>query len=243
MSVLPEEFTERLARVMKLLRTQRTLPSQLESAVALAKRSVPSCDAAGVGLVIVGEPVTASATDRVVVEVDLVQYDTGEGPCLDAMAHSNVVRVDVIEKEIRYSRFAPGAADTGINSVMSFPLLALGRTVGAFNLYSYSRDAFQEDSERLMQPIVGYAAEVLATSPLYAYSLDMVDGLVESLENQGIIAQALGVLMVRHDLTSAEAFDLLRDRALVRGSSLREAAEFVLAERLSADRGKQGPER
>ena len=32
-----------------------------------------------------------------------------------------------------------------------------------------------------------YAAEVIGTSPLYAYSLEMVDGLVESLETQGLI--------------------------------------------------------
>ena len=51
MSAVPEEFTERLSRVLKLVRTQRTLPTQLETVVALAKRMVPSCDAAGVTLV------------------------------------------------------------------------------------------------------------------------------------------------------------------------------------------------
>ena len=48
MSAVPEEFTERLSRVVKLVRTQRTLPTRLEAVVAMAKRMVPGCDAAGV---------------------------------------------------------------------------------------------------------------------------------------------------------------------------------------------------
>ncbi len=238
MSVLPEEFTERLGRVIKLLRTQRTLPTQLEAAVELAKRTVPACDAAGISLFITGEPTTAAATDRVVLEVDLVQYEAGEGPCLEAIAESNIVRVDLIGQEMRYSRFAPGAMDTGINSVVSFPLKAGGRTVGAFNLYSYSANAFDDDTQRLMEPIVGYAADVLATSPLYAYSLDVVDGLVESMEERAVITNATGALMARHDLTHNEAFDALRDRALVQGSSLREAATSVLDADASAPSGQ-----
>ena len=62
-------------------------------------------------------------------------------------------------------------------SVVSFPLVAGGRTVGALNLYSYLPDAFDADTERVMAPIVNYAADVLSTSPLYAYSLNLVEGL------------------------------------------------------------------
>lgn len=228
MSALPEEFNERLARVLKLVRTERTLPAQLEAAAAMAKRTVSTCDAAGITLVIVGEPVTSAATDRVVLEVDLVQYDTEQGPCLEAMAESRMVRVDLVESDIRYSRFAPGALDVGINSIVSFPLLAGDRSVGAFNLYSHQGDAFDDDTERAMAPILGYTGDMLSTSPLYAYSLDLVDGLVESLEDRAAIGQATGVLIARNHWSTEEAFDAVRDRALVQGVSLREAADAVL---------------
>ncbi len=228
MSAGPEEFTERLSRVLQLVRTQRTLPTQLEAVVALAKRTVPNCDAAGVTLIVTGEPLTAAATDTVVLEVDVVQYSTGQGPCLDAIAASNVVRVDLIDGDLRYERFAPGAVDTAINSVVSFALVAAGRTVGALNLYSYLPDAFDDDTERVMAPIVSYAADVLSTSPLYAYSLDTVEGLMESLEERAVIAQATGALMARNGWTPAQSFDFLRDRALVRGEPLRDAASAIL---------------
>lgn len=237
MTVLPEEFTERLARVMKLVRTQRTLPTQLEAAVALAKRTVPMCDAAGISLVIVGEPMTAAATDRVALEIDLVQYETGEGPCMEAMVEDHIVRVDLIGQEIRYSRFVPGALDTGINSVASFPLRSGARPVGAFNLYSYQANGFDETTERVMEHIVGYASDVLARSPLYAYSLDVVDGLLESLADQAVVAQATGLLMARNGWTTEEAFRLIRERALVHGASLRETAGSVLDEEATGGAG------
>lgn len=228
MSALPEEFAERMARVVNLVRTQRTLPAQLEAVVALAKRTLATCDAAGVTLVIVGEPTTPAATDRVVFEVDLVQYGTGQGPCLDSIADSNVVRVDLIGTEVRYSRLAPGALDVGINSIVSFPLVAGGRTLGALNLYSRRPQAFDDDTAQVVAPLVGYAADVLATSPLYAYSLEMIEGLVETVGHQAIIGQATGMLMADGDLSRVEAFDLLRDRALAEGRSLPEAARRVL---------------
>lgn len=225
---LPEEFAERLARIVKLVRTERTLPTQLETVVAVAKRMVPTCDGAGITLFVVGETITAAATDTVVLEVDLVQYETGEGPCLDALAESHVVRVDLVERELGYQRFAPGALDSDVNSVVSFPLVAAGRTVGALNLYSRQAHAFDDETERAVVPLVGYAAEVLSTSPLYAASLDAVAGLMETLAERALIDRATGVLMARNSWTSTEAFDALRDRAFVHGESLRDVARTIL---------------
>ncbi len=56
MEDLPADILEKLARVTKLLKTQRTLPAKLEAVVALVKRTIPICDAAGVCLFISGEP-------------------------------------------------------------------------------------------------------------------------------------------------------------------------------------------
>ena len=74
MQDLPPETVERLSRVTKLLKTQRTLPAQLEAVVGIVKRSVPSCDAAGIVLLVDGEPTSVAVTDRLTIEIDLVQY-------------------------------------------------------------------------------------------------------------------------------------------------------------------------
>jgi GAF domain-containing protein len=230
MQDLPEESVVRLARVTKLLRTQRTLPAKLETVVALAKRTIANCDAAGVMLLIDGRPTTGAVSDRLAVEIDLVQYETGQGPCLAAIADSHVVRIDILERDSRFTRFAPGALDRDIDSILSMPLAVRGTVVGALNLYSHLPNAFDRESEQVAQPLADQAAEVIATSPLYAYSLEMVDGLVESLESQGVIAQATGILMVSEPSSAEEALDRLRALALASGRSMRAVADSVIAE-------------
>jgi GAF domain-containing protein len=231
MDELPQESIEKLARVTKLLKTQRTLPAKLETVVAIVKRTVPHCDAAGISLVIDGEPTSAAVSDRLAVEIDLVQYETGEGPCLAAITDSAVVRIDLLERDSRFVRFAPGALDREIHSVLSTPLSAHGRTVGALNMYSRTADAFDSGSEEAVRPMAEYAAEAISTSPLYAYSLEMVDGLVETIETQAIIAQATGVIMAGERTTGEQALDRLRNLALHGGESMRTVAEWVLDER------------
>jgi hypothetical protein len=68
-------------------------------------------------------------------------------------------------------------------------------------------------------------------SPLYAYTLDMVDGLVETLEDQAVIAQATGVILAGEQLTTDEAFDRLRQLAMVSRESMRTVADWLLEER------------
>ncbi len=118
-----------------------------------------------------------------------------------------------------------------INSVLSIPLSAGDRVVGALNLYSRLPNAFDTNAERAAQPLADYAGEIIATSALYAYALDMVDGLVESLENQAIIAQAIGILMTTEQQSSEEALERLRTLALTSGHSMRTVAGWVIEER------------
>ena len=231
MAHLPPETVEKLARVTKLLKTQRTLPAKLEAVVALVKRTIPACDAAGVCLLIDGEPTSVAVSDRLAVEIDLVQYRTAEGPCLAALDAGQVIRIDVLEADTRFTHFAPGALDLDLSSVLSMPLTANGRTVGALNLYSQQPDAFDDRSEEAAQPMVDYAAEVISTSAIYAYSLDMVDGLAETIESQALIDQATGVLMATEERSSAQALDRLRELALSSGESMRTVAKWVLEER------------
>jgi GAF domain-containing protein len=231
MHELPPETVEKLSRVTRLLKTQRTLPAQLGAVVDIVKRTVPSCDAAGIVLLVDGEPTSIAVTDRLTLEIDLVQYQTGEGPCLAAMNDGDVVRIDILERDSQFTRFAPGALDSGLQSILSTPLTANGRSVGALNMYSTTSNAFDDRTSEAVRPMVEYAGQAIGASPLYAYSLDMVDGLVEDLESRAIIEQATGVLMASQEKTSANALDQLRDLAMRSGESMRTVAGWVIDER------------
>jgi len=231
MQDLPQTTVQKLSRVTKLLKTQRTLPAKLEAVVGIVKRMVPTCDAAGIVLLIDGEPTSVAVTDRFTVEIDLVQYQTGEGPCLAALNEGDVIRIDFLEKDSRFTRFAPGALDRGLQSVLSTPLVTHGCSVGALNMYSVSTNAFDSTTEEAVAPMAAYAADAIGTSPLYAYSLDMVDGLGEDLETRALIEQATGVLVATEQETTEAALDRIRELAEGSGESMRTVAQWVIDER------------
>ena len=159
---------------------------------------------------------------------DLVQYRTGEGPCLAAISEVNVVRIDVLEGDSRFIRFAPGALDHEIESVLSIPLISVERVVGALNMYSHLPEAFDANTEEEVQPMADVAAEAIGTSPLYAFALDMVEGLMETLESKALINQAVGVIIAGEGRPAEEALERVRHLAFASGQPMRAVAQFAL---------------
>jgi len=237
-----QRFVERIGRLSRTLVADQTFAGKLEAVAALAQRLLPGCDGAGITLRIRDEPYSVGVTNPLALEVDLVQYDTGEGPCLAAIEGSHVVRVDILEAGERFEHFAPGALDRGVHSVLSIPINADDRTVGALNLYASSEAAFDPDAEELVMPLAAYAGEVIATSDLYAYSLELFDDVLEELATTSMIDSAIGVVMSLTETGSEAARRILEDAAEARGSSLRNAAERVLREQLQTHGESEPPE-
>src|SRR5205814_6743152 len=131
-------------------------------------------------------------------EVDLVQYDTGEGPCLEAIRKSDLVRLDVVDSATAYPHFAPGALDAGIETVLSVPAVWHGNVVGALNLYSKTSGAYRDENAlTLGHTLATYAAESIVTSPLYATSLDLVEDVIETMGTAEVVGQAIDILRGR----------------------------------------------
>ena len=85
----------------------------LSSIVELAVATVEGCDLAGVFLV-EGDVVTTPVhTDPLVAEIDALQRSTGEGPCLDAVAHRLIFYADDLDRDLRWLHFAPLARPGG----------------------------------------------------------------------------------------------------------------------------------
>lgn len=108
----------------------------LDTILDLAHRTVPGCDAGSVTLIIEGRPQTEAVNDRVVVAVDLAQYEMDEGPCLRAAAEDRSIRVDLIPTDDRFPRLAERVAHTEVQSSLSLPVFVGGIAVGSLNLSS-----------------------------------------------------------------------------------------------------------
>src|SRR6478672_2546420 len=71
-------------------------------------------------------------------ELELLQLQSSEGPCLDCFNSGEpVVNADLRQARDRWPTFAPAALAAGFQSVHAFPLRLRRETIGALNLFGH----------------------------------------------------------------------------------------------------------
>jgi signal transduction histidine kinase len=88
--------------------------------------------------------VTAGASGELPREVDALQYQLGEGPCVHASSTGEMVLVGDVIDETRWPQFASRMAQQGqVRSMLALPLRVEGEVAGSLNLYSAEARAFR----------------------------------------------------------------------------------------------------
>jgi GAF domain-containing protein len=185
-----------------------TLGETLTRVADLAVQSVGPADIAGITMLVEGRVRTAVFTDAESPEMDSAQYETGEGPCLDAFRHQRVYRIDSTADDRTWPAFSARAASHGIMSTLSLPLIARQEGVGALNLYARS-GPFSAADEELGAVFATQAAIVLANSQAYWDARHLSEQLGQAMQFRAVIEQAKGVLMATGGRNADEAFQLL----------------------------------
>jgi GAF domain-containing protein len=205
----PEKaIRESVAVLSEFFVGEGTLGDTLTRVAGLACLSIGPADMAGITMLVEGRVRTAVFTDPESPELDSAQYDTGEGPCLDAFRHQRVYRIDSTEKDRNWPAFSALAARHGIVSTLSLPLIARHEGVGALNLYARS-DPFSTADEELGAIFATQAAIVLANAQAYWDARHLSEQLGQAMQFRAVIEQAKGVLMATGGRNADEAFQLL----------------------------------
>jgi GAF domain-containing protein len=200
---------------------EETLTKLVEVAVSI----IPGCHYAGVTVVRRGRVETPAATGDVPAAVDAIQYETGEGPCLSAIREHAVFRTGDLARDDRWPAFAgPAVARTGVRSMLAFRLFTEEDTLGALNLYSRQRDAFDDEAVPVGTILAAHAALAFAR----AREREQISGLQHALTSNRAIGMAIGILMATHRITEAEAFDRLRVASQRSNIRLRDIADEVV---------------
>ena len=177
---------------------ERTLHSITNAAV----RTVPGAEFASISLV-TGRRVTPSgATSQLAGEIDALQTQYDQGPCLDSLRERDTVHVDDFATERRWPRFSTEASRRGAGSLLSFQLFTDGANFGALNLYARVPRAFDAESESIGKIFASHAAIALSAAR-------QEENLRRALDGRDLIGQAKGILMERYRLTAPQAFELL----------------------------------
>lgn len=126
--------------------------------------TVVGSDGVSVSLERHGRLTTVASTNDTVRAMDSHQYETGQGPCLAAAASGHRFHIPVLESELRWPDFVNRALDEGIASILSTPLFATDRPVGALNIYTNVDEAFGAPQHEVAGHLAAKASALLDAS-------------------------------------------------------------------------------
>ena len=181
----------------------------LDALVRVAMEAVPGARWVSVSMLRDDHFTTAASTAHEAVRADVLQYDIGAGPCVDAVLKEALFVSGQVRTDSRWSQWGQQAhAEVGVNSVLSqrLQLQDQAGVVAGLNIYSDEADAFDRAA-------VGIAL-ILATHGALALSEQLASrqagNLSQALQSNREIGVAMGILMNQHRFTRQEAFDVLR---------------------------------
>lgn len=215
----------RFAHLTQRLLADDDAQATLQRVVDLAVKTIDSCDYAGVSIRHGrSELDTPAWTDEIAIRSDQLQYELGEGPCVDAVWVDDLYVIDDLRSETRWPRWAPAAVDLGLRSVLSIRLSTEATVVGGLNLYARDVAAYVED-DVLTAHVYGLHASAAIRQTQQS------DGLRVALRTRHLIGMAQGVLIARLGLDEEQAFQYLRRISQDHNVKLRDVATTVVAHR------------
>ena len=220
------DLADRLAHAARTLQEEGDAQRTLEEAVRVAVEMIEGCDEIGVSMVRRNRRVeTPVATGASALRGDELQYELGEGPCLDAIWQHSLVHSRDLTSEPRWPRWAPAATEeTGMRSLMSFQLFTTGQTLGAMNLYSRTAQAYTPEDEHVGTALAAHVAVALAQAT-------QIEQLNEAVTRRTMIGQAQGILMERFGIEADRAFQVMVRVSQQRNVKLHDIASELVTSR------------
>jgi transcriptional regulator with GAF, ATPase, and Fis domain len=201
------EYAELLRQTMVALTEKASSPTEIDAVLqkvtAAAVELIAGVHCADV-LLISGSDLFRSmaATSPLAIDLDGMQRQFREGPCLDAAVDHSVILCNDLGKELRWPSFAKAAIAAGVHSMLSFQLFTHNGRMGALNLFGLTPDSFTLEAEAL--------GAMLATHIANAFIADDKELQFRSaLNSRDVIGQAKGMIMERFCVDAVQAFELL----------------------------------
>ncbi|MGH8994044.1 MAG: ANTAR domain-containing protein [Acidimicrobiia bacterium] len=225
----PEALEGAIRSLSRLLLSEEPLETTLGRVAGLACRTIPGCEMASLTMMRGDRPSTAVQTDPEVEPLDTAQYQGQGGPCLEAYATRQIIRLDVARDHgVRWPEFTEAARDAGFVSVLAVPLTVGPSAVGALNLFSKTTRGFTDADEETAGLFSEQAAVACVNAEVYWRTYGVTENLREALESRDVIGQAKGILMARRGCSPDDAFEALRKVSMRRNVKLRVVADEVV---------------
>lgn len=218
-----DDLWGRFADLARDMSESAGLSQTLQVAVDGAQALVVSAEAAGISMVHSKRRIdTPAATDDACRRGDELQYELGEGPCLQSIHQQETVRSDDLLTEDRWPVWSRRVVDElGFRSMLCLQLFITHDTLGALNLYSKKPGAFDTDDEATALALAAQVAVALSAAKEF-------ESLESAVASRTVIGQAQGMLMQRYKLTPHQAFAVLARESQAASRQLRQICEDIV---------------
>ena len=217
-----------MTRLQDLLLGTEVLQEFLRDLTGLAAEAVGDDISCGVTVLLDGHYSTPASSDERANRLDEIQYTADLGPCLHALRTVTEVLISDVATETRWPAYARHAAELGLRSSMSLPLLVDDRATGALNLYRFGNPGFSDEEQRTARRFAAEVTRAMLLAVRQARQLRLNDDLQTAMGTRRVIDQAIGVVMAQNRCTSDEAFGLLRLASQHRNVKLRQVATDIV---------------
>ena len=172
--------------------------------------------------------VTMGASDRLAQHVDDLERRAGDGPCIDAI-EEETPRIDTnLTTPSHWPKLASVlVAETPVRGAMGFRLLVDKHKGAALNLFSDTPNLFDAESAGRAAVLASFASVAINAIAKGEDAASLRRGLLSNRE----IGKAVGMLMLLHEMSENEAFDLLRRQSQALNIKLAEVARAVIENR------------
>ena len=191
--------------VAEAVRTAVTTPSPTEALDTVIDMAIECGPCDGASITMLGPhrvPETLAHSDDRILRADELQYQLGEGPCVDAVWANGIFVVPDVSNAGRWPRWTASIADASISALLSVHLFT-DNSLGSLNLYSMRPRDFDDGDIEDARVIAAHASVVLAYTRTQ-------ENLWRAIDTRLLIGQAQGMLMQKFGLTPAKSFAVLR---------------------------------
>jgi GAF domain-containing protein len=225
-----DELSGAIGRILGLLLTEEKVDQAVQSLSQAIKESVPGTLGAGVSILDSQARRTSTGfTDSIVEQADFLQYELGQGPCLTAWASEESVLIEDLSTDPRWPQWRAAVSSLPIRSVVSAPLIANGRSIGAIKIYAPEPSVFDAGTAALMELFASPAATLLSHIQSSETPKRISEGLQAALHSRDLVNRACGILMERHKITHERALQQLIANARDQSRTLQEVGAELVA--------------
>jgi transcriptional regulator with GAF, ATPase, and Fis domain len=172
--------------------------------------------------------VTVGASDRLAQHIDDLERRAGDGPCIDAIEEETPQIDPDLTTPSHWPKFASVlVAETPVRGAMGFRLRVDKRKGAALNLFSDTPNLFDAESAGRAAVLASFASVAINAIAKGEDAASLRRGLLSNRE----IGKAVGMLMLLHDVTENEAFDLLRRHSQALNIKLADVARAIIENR------------